>query len=62
MTHLLVIKLLPTHSRGDLAIAKGMLEKIKNLCPELKISILCRDIKLDKKHFSKYGAVFLSDF
>jgi len=31
MTSLLVIKVLPAHSRGDLAIAKGMLETIKTL-------------------------------
>ena len=53
MTSLLVIKVLPAHSRGDLAIAKGMLETITKLYPELKISILCRDLERDKKFFSK---------
>jgi len=58
VTNFLITKVLSTYSKGDFAVAKGMLDTITHHYPTAKISILCRDVPLDKKFFSKYGDVY----
>ena len=58
MTNFLITKVLSSYSKGDFAVAKGMLDTITHHYPTAKISILCRDVPLDKKFFSKYGDVY----
>ena len=45
MLNLLITKVLDSNSRGDLAIAKGMLEAIKVQYPYANLSIFCRNFK-----------------
>jgi len=56
-SNLLITKVLDSSSRGDFAIAKGMLEAIKLQYPNANLSIFCRNF-IDKKLFSKYGQVY----
>ena len=58
MPHFLITKVLPTFSKGDFVIARGMLDAITHYYPTAKISILCRNTRADEKFFSKYGDVY----
>jgi len=51
VTNFLITKVLSTYSKGDFAIAKGMLDAITYHYPTAKISILCRNARVGKNSF-----------
>lgn len=57
MHHIVITKILPSAHKGDLAIAKAMLDTIKMMHPEWSLSLFCRNPVEDKQIFEKYGSV-----